>query len=188
MNRIKRRLHCLFERFVNLFFRPEERILILDPFVITHSDATRIRKNVRHQEDALIRKHSIGAGRGWAIRQLSDDLRFNLPDVAIVIAFSSAEGNRISQSTVNTSSQAISFTPRSPASELVCCFVSQCFLDVDSVFGIKPDFRIAHRDHFRPIGRHHVRDVRSGVSKAMNRDTRAVKASPPSRDKPRASV
>src|SRR5205085_8930340 len=81
MHGIKGGVDRLFESLVDLAFRPEERILVLHPFVVTDSDAACVRENVRHQEHAFVSQHSIGAWRCWTIRQLGDDLRFHFVDI-----------------------------------------------------------------------------------------------------------
>src|SRR6185503_19144342 len=68
-------LHRLFERFIDLFFSPEERVLILHPLVITHCHAASVGQNIRNQKNSFILEHAIGAGRSWTIGQLGDDLR-----------------------------------------------------------------------------------------------------------------
>src|SRR6185369_15939089 len=75
-------VHRLLESFIDLAFRPKERILVLYPFIITHRDATRIRENIRYEYHSLILEHSIRSRRRWAIRQLGDDLCFDSADVA----------------------------------------------------------------------------------------------------------
>src|SRR4029079_10547994 len=75
-------VHRLLESFIDLSFRPKERILILHPLIVTHSHATRIRKNIRYEHHSLILQHSISSRRRRTIRQLSNDLRFYFAHVA----------------------------------------------------------------------------------------------------------
>src|SRR2546426_1023552 len=60
VHRLERRLHRLLERFVDLILGPEERILILHPFVIADSHAAGVCQNIRNQEYAFFEEHFVG--------------------------------------------------------------------------------------------------------------------------------
>src|SRR5438132_290227 len=79
--RLERGAHRLLERFVDLIFGPEERVLILDPFVIADSHTAGVCENIRNQEYAFFEQHFVGARRRWSIRQLGDNLRFNATNI-----------------------------------------------------------------------------------------------------------
>ena len=81
VHRLERRVHRLFQGLVDLFLRPEERILVLHPFVITHRNAAGVRQNIGNEEDTLISQHAIRSRRRWSIRQLGNDFGFHLSDI-----------------------------------------------------------------------------------------------------------
>src|SRR5215212_9048113 len=66
-HRVESRLHRLLESFVDLALRPEERILILHPLIVTHRYPTCVCKNIGQKQNSFILQHSIGPRRGWTI-------------------------------------------------------------------------------------------------------------------------
>ena len=74
---MKRFANRLFQRTVDPIFAPEERILILHPFVITHGYATGIRQDIGNQQRAIVFQHAIGHWSRRAVRQFSDNRCLN---------------------------------------------------------------------------------------------------------------
>src|SRR5256885_2827778 len=66
---LKRIAHGVFQSLVDALLAPEERILILNPFVITYRHAAGVRENIGNQHHSPIFKHAIGARSGWSVSE-----------------------------------------------------------------------------------------------------------------------
>src|SRR5262249_28895306 len=63
--------------FVDGRFLPEVSLAILDPFKVGGSDAARVGKDVRDDEDFLVGQDFIGGGGGGAVGTFTDDFGFD---------------------------------------------------------------------------------------------------------------